>query len=237
MGVEAAVAPSSDDDPQPASRKAAISAVVASLTASPPYSITLVIQTRRERQPGDREPAPGHLWLVQAFVNSRWNLESELEDQFADREGLAKWLIDRELVPTATRVSDRDLRRAREARDGLQALMFWNNRAPFDREAIGKLDRALHAPGPFVQLGADSSPDFVPSSPDVDGVLGLIGTITAISQLDGTWIRLKACPGDDCGWAFYDHSRNQGGTWCSMSVCGARSKARDYRRRKRRSHH
>ena len=234
--METAVVPPFDDDPHPASTKAAIRAVTANLTALPPYSITLVIQARKELQPGDREPAPGQLWLVQAFVNSRWNLESELEDQFADADGLAKWLIDRDLVPAGTRVSEADLRRARDARDGLQALMFVNNRAAFDRQAVGKLDRALHAPGPFVQLGADSPPEFVPASPDVDGVLGLIGTIAAISQLDGTWIRLKACPGDDCGWAFYDHSRNQGGTWCSMSVCGARSKARDYRRRKRRSH-
>jgi predicted RNA-binding Zn ribbon-like protein len=234
--VEAAVVPPFDDDPQPASRAAAISADAVNLTASPPYSITLVIQARTEIQPGDRQPAPGHLWLVQAFVNSRWDLERELEDQFADREGLAKWLVDRDLVPAGTRVSEADLRRARDARDGLQALMFANNHANFDREAIGKLDGALRAPGPFVQLGSDSPPDFAPSSPDIGGVLGLIGTIAAISQLDGTWIRLKACPGEDCGWAFYDHSRNQAGSWCSMSVCGSRAKARDYRRRKRGPH-
>jgi predicted RNA-binding Zn ribbon-like protein len=198
--------------------------------------MTVVIGSQSELQPGDREPAPGNLWLVQAFVNSRWNLESELEDQFADRAGLAKWLIERDLMPAGTRVSEADFRRALDARDGLQALMFANNGAELDRAAVGKLDRALRAPGPFVELGVDARPDFAPSSPDVDGALGLIGTIAAIAQLDGTWLRLKACPGKDCGWAFYDHSRNQAGTWCSMSVCGSRAKASDYRRRKRESH-
>ena len=198
--------------------------------------MTLVIGNRTELQPGDREPAPGDLWLVQAFVNSRWDLERELQDQFADREGLATWLRDRDLVSAGTRVTDAGLRRALDARDGLQALLFANNGVELDRDAVATLNRALRGPGPVVQLGVDSPPDFIPWSRDVDGVLGLIGTIAAIAQLDGTWMRLKACPGKDCGWAFYDHSRNQSSSWCSMSVCGARAKAREYRRRKRRSH-
>jgi predicted RNA-binding Zn ribbon-like protein len=195
-----------------------------------------VIQERTELQPGDRPPAPGDLWLVQAFVNSRWDLEHDLHDQLCDREGLAAWLVERDLADAGTRVGEADLRRALDARDGLQALLFANNGAELDHKAVERLDPALRGPGPFVQLGADSPPDFVPWSRDLDGALGLIGTIAAIAQLDGSWIRLKACRGDDCGWAFYDHSRNQGGSWCSMSVCGSRSKARDYRRRKRRSH-
>jgi predicted RNA-binding Zn ribbon-like protein len=43
---------------------------------------------------------------------------------------------------------------------------------------------------------------------------------------------LKACPGRHCGWAFYDHSRNQSARWCSMQICGDREKARAYYRRR-----
>jgi predicted RNA-binding Zn ribbon-like protein len=64
--------------------------------------------------------------------------------------------------------------------------------------------------------------------------LGSLASIVAVAQIDGTWSRLKACPGVHCGWAFYDHSRNQSGSWCSMSVCGSRAKVREYRRRKKR---
>jgi predicted RNA-binding Zn ribbon-like protein len=53
------------------------------------------------------------------------------------------------------------------------------------------------------------------------------------AQADGTWPRLKACPADACGWAFYDRSRNHSRTWCDMSVCGNRAKARSYRARQR----
>jgi predicted RNA-binding Zn ribbon-like protein len=197
--------------------------------------MTLVIGSRNELQPGDRQPAPGNLWLVQSFVNTRWDLERDLEDKFADSDGLTTWLVERDLVPAGTPVSEADLSRALDARDGLQALLFANNGVELDFEAVERMDRALRGPGPRVQLSADSPPDFVPWRPDLDGALALIGTIAAIAQLDGSWLRLKACPGEDCGWAFYDHSRNQASTWCSMSICGARAKSRDYRRRKKRS--
>ena len=33
------------------------------------------------------------------------------------------------------------------------------------------------------------------------------------------------------GGAFFDSSRNRGGSWCRMEVCGNRIKNRHYRRR------
>jgi predicted RNA-binding Zn ribbon-like protein len=78
----------------------------------------------------------------------------------------------------------------------------------------------------------------------LDAALAVIAVIVAAAQIDGNWTRLKACPGLDsrgaelggvhrCGWAFYDQSRNQSSNWCSMSVCGQREKAREYRQRRR----
>ncbi|MGH2963155.1 MAG: CGNR zinc finger domain-containing protein, partial [Solirubrobacterales bacterium] len=51
------------------------------------------------------------------------------------------------------------------------------------------------------------------------------------AQVEGQWERLKLCRNDECRWAFFDSSRNRGGTWCEMSVCGNRIKNRHYRRR------
>ena len=51
------------------------------------------------------------------------------------------------------------------------------------------------------------------------------------AQGDGTWARLKACANDECQWAFYDQSRNRGGTWCKMAVCGNNLKNREFRAR------
>ncbi len=50
-------------------------------------------------------------------------------------------------------------------------------------------------------------------------------------QDGGDWLRLKACPAEDCQWAFFDSSRNRSRTWCKMEVCGNRAKTRRYRSR------
>ena len=50
---------------------------------------------------------------------------------------------------------------------------------------------------------------------------------TAGGELD----RVKACPGDDCGWLFLDRSGRR--RWCSMDSCGNRAKVRAHAARHR----
>jgi predicted RNA-binding Zn ribbon-like protein len=80
-----------------------------------------------------------------------------------------------------------------------------------------------------------SGPRFVSADEaSVRGAIGVLLAIVATAMIDGSWARMRICPGHECGWAFYDQSRNQTGRWCSMSVCGGRSKARAHYRRRRR---
>lgn len=51
--------------------------------------------------------------------------------------------------------------------------------------------------------------------------------------LTGDRRRLRECAADDCGWLFYDTSRNQSRRWCSMQSCGNRAKVQQFRERKR----
>jgi predicted RNA-binding Zn ribbon-like protein len=189
-----------------------------------------------ERQPGNRAPAPGDLGLVQAFVNSFWDLDRNGAEQFVSPSALGEWLAKHKLIEPGARLSNADLRRALDIREGLRALLFVNNGATPDGSAIERLNRALRGPGLFVQLNATTPPNFRARRRDLEAALALIATIVAVAQLDGRWSRLKACRGEHCGWAFYDHSRNQAGSWCAMSVCGSRAKARDYRRRNKAIH-
>lgn len=39
-------------------------------------------------------------------------------------------------------------------------------------------------------------------------------------------LRIKKCPGENCGWLFLDETGNGRRRWCSMETCGNRSKAR-----------
>lgn len=51
---------------------------------------------------------------------------------------------------------------------------------------------------------------------------------------EGDLARVKQCPGaGDCGWLFYDTSRNRSRRWCSMEGCGSRVKMRRHYARRR----
>jgi predicted RNA-binding Zn ribbon-like protein len=185
-------------------------------------------------QSGARSPAPGRLAFVQAFENSFYDLgERRGMDHFATRDGLAEWLEERGLDPGE--VSDADLRRAVAVRDGLRAILAEHNGVPRDAPAVAALRDAAH--GLPVGIGIDDEGRTRPVvlGRGVTGALGLITGIVHEARANGTWRRLKACPGRHCGWAFYDRSVSQTSTWCSMQVCGGREKARAYRRRARRS--
>ncbi|MGI8925750.1 MAG: CGNR zinc finger domain-containing protein, partial [Tepidiformaceae bacterium] len=72
--------------------------------------------------------------------------------------------------------------------------------------------------------------------PIAGGVAESIGRLLAIvfeAMREGTWQRLKLCVGHGCPMVFYDWSRNRRGSWCAMSVCGNRTKVRNYQERRR----
>ncbi len=183
--------------------------------------------------PGNRRPAPGDLELVQTFLNSRWDLTSSNEEELASPRALSTWFVEHGLFGRRYALTESDRRRVLAVREGLRTMLFANNGASEDPEAVARLNRALRVPRIYVQFAVAGTPQFKPQPRDLDGALALIATIVALSQLDGSWSRMKACPGHDCGWAFYDHSRNQASHWCAMSVCGSRVKARAYRSRRR----
>jgi predicted RNA-binding Zn ribbon-like protein len=190
------------------------------------------ITPRAERQPGNRAPAPGHLWLVQAFVNTFWDLDRNGDEQLVDAQALAAWSVKRDLLEPGISLGQAELQRALDVREGLRAMLLANNGARPNQGAIERLNRALHGPGLIPALDPSAAPDFTAQRRDLNAALALIATIVALAQLDGRWSRFKACRGTHCGWAFYDHSRNQASSWCAMSVCGSRAKAREYRKRK-----
>ncbi len=64
--------------------------------------------------------------------------------------------------------------------------------------------------------------------------LWLVAGSAARLLTEGELSRIKECPGaGDCGWLFYDMSRNGRRRWCSMEGCGSRVKMRrQYARRR-----
>ena len=181
-------------------------------------------------EPGDRAPAPGSLRLVQLFVNTN-DLETG-PDLLPDAAALHAWLVERGLLNAAEPVTDDDHARAIELREAIRELVSAHAGLPHDAFAAQMVNDAGLRAGLRPVLD-DPATRFEPSSGGVDGALGRIVAAIHASIAEGTWERLKACERDVCRWAFYDHSKNRSGHWCSMAVCGQREKnRRAYRRRR-----
>lgn len=175
--------------------------------------------------------APEPLRLVQQFVNSV-ELDED-EEELDTPEDLKRWLVDHDLVAPRTRVTDADLRRALEVREGLRSLLGAHNGADADPQAPARLETALEGSTLRAVFAPDGTPGLVPVRDDARAGLARLMSIVAAAATDGTWSRLKACADDGCRWAFYDHSKNRSGRWCSMEVCGNQHKARAFRERQR----
>jgi predicted RNA-binding Zn ribbon-like protein len=182
--------------------------------------------------PGRREPAPGPLRLVQAFVNTVdvENGVEELTSPEALRDALARIGV---LVEGDPPLADADLRHALEVREALRQLLLANNGGRAGPAPLATLDRAARSGHVGIRF-AEGGADLVAEARGVDGALGRILAVIPVAVADGTWPRLKACPRDVCHWVFYDRSRNRSSTWCSMAVCGNRAKARAFRERRAR---
>ena len=172
--------------------------------------------------------APGDLEVVRAFVNT---LDvDEGVDALDSPRTLATWLRERGLLRggAATRSDLADARRLREA---VRALLLANNGISVPKQAAFTLDRAARRAALAVRFDPVGTARLEPGAGGVAGALGRIVAVVSTAMADGTWSRLKACRADDCRWAFYDRARNRSRRWCSMAVCGNRTKARRYRRR------
>ena len=180
--------------------------------------------------PGGRAPAPGRLALVQTLVNT---VDREHgPDLLADVAGLTDWLEARGLLEPGAAIGGADLAAARELREALRALLHANNGAPEEPGARAVLDAAA-ARAQLRPTFPHEGQELVPGRGGADGALGRVVAAAFAAMLDGSWSRLKACPREVCGWAFYDRSSNASATWCSMAVCGGRVKAGAYYRRRR----
>jgi predicted RNA-binding Zn ribbon-like protein len=153
--------------------------------------------------------APEPLRRVQLLVNS--------VDLGHGTDWLPGWLEENGLVAD-------DAPRARALREALRELVLANNGFRLQPEALGVLNAAAARVAP--RLDEHARIELVGREDTLDAVMA----IALGAMLDGSWGRLKACR--NCRWCFYDYSPNRSATWCSMQICGNRTKTRAYRRRR-----
>ncbi|MFB4311033.1 CGNR zinc finger domain-containing protein [Actinomadura sp. GTD37] len=169
--------------------------------------------------------------LLTDFVNTL-DVDSGA-DGISTPAGLAGWLAGRGLAPAAAAAGDADVRVAAALREGLREAMSAHH-GPEGAGFPDDLEDALAALPLRITL-AGPRPALVPLDPPGTAADGLARVAAAImdSAAAGTWPRLKVCQEDTCRWAFLDTSKNRSRSWCSMRVCGNRTKTRAYRARRK----
>lgn len=182
--------------------------------------------------------------LLRDFVNTL-DIDRAL-DGLGTPAKLARWLADHRLVPPRTPATRSDLDTAIALREGLRAAMLAHHPPPpdtppqtseaartdFASSDLEALERSLSAL-PVRLSFVDGRPALVPLGEGAQAGLARIAAAVVDASAAGQWTRLKVCQDDTCRWAFLDTSKNRSRAWCSMRVCGNRTKTRAYRARRR----
>jgi predicted RNA-binding Zn ribbon-like protein len=173
--------------------------------------------------PSDRQ-APGELEFVRRFCNSI-NRENGAE-RFDSPASLDHWLIGEAAAPVAA--TRAQLARLIDLRESMQALIVANSTEV--QAARGWAD--LGGVAGDVRFGLETDGGSIAIAPrgrPFEALVGRLALAIVDAQRDGRWLRLKAC--QHCGWVVFDPSKNRSARWCSMSACGGRHNARQYRLR------
>lgn len=180
-------------------------------------------------EPAGRPKAPGRLELVQRFLNTL------IHDFDIDRLGTAakarSWLSANGLLDRRARLGDADAARLRRVREALRALARANHGHQVDGSVASALDRAARSARLRIHVDDGGATSLAPSGRGVDAAVAQLLAIVHDAQLTGAWPRLKTCR--QCTYAFFDRSKNRSAAWCSMTICGNRTKNRAYRSRRR----
>ncbi|MGV0782972.1 CGNR zinc finger domain-containing protein [Mycolicibacterium sp. XJ775] len=183
---------------------------------------------------GDTEtkPAPGPLARIQALVNT-----IELPagtDRLAHPDDATPWLVANGLLAAGASPTEAELDLVRKVREALRALLIHHSGGPAPQaDHLAVLKALTDTSTAKVDLAPDGQVELSAAGENVGERLLELLLVMRDAQRDGTWARLKACANDECTWAFYDRSRNHGGTWCDMSSCGNMLKNREFRARRR----
>ena len=172
---------------------------------------------------------PEQLHLVESFANS---VDVEIaEDDLDSPERFGRWLAAHGFP--GVEPGDDELALAVGMRAALRDELIAHHDRLASGEARARLDgyaRRIPLRASFEGAGPAT---LVPAGQGVTAMLGAVLAAMVLAERDGGWHRLKICREETCQRVFFDKSKNQSKTWCSMQVCGNRSKTRTYRDRQR----
>jgi predicted RNA-binding Zn ribbon-like protein len=168
--------------------------------------------------------------LLIDFVNTR-DVEQGT-DAIGDPEALSAWVSHSAAGIDSGPVDAAGHRRILGLRESLRALMRANNGGEASGGDLTPLREAAGDARYRTSIDVAGALRIEPEGAGLEAFEGRLLLAVERLQALGGWGRLKVCPADECQWAFFDSSRNHSRHWCSMDVCGNRSKTRRYRSRR-----
>jgi predicted RNA-binding Zn ribbon-like protein len=142
----------------------------------------------------------------------------------------ADWLA--AAAETDASLGSRLLREALALREDvyeLGAAIAAGRPAPSKRiESLTRSHTRALARGRLTPIGGNFGWTWSPREAPIESVMGPISlsALTLLQQAD--LARVKQCEGDECGWLFFDTTKNKGRRWCEMKICGNRAKQRRF---------
>ena len=167
--------------------------------------------------------APGRLDRVREFVNTIDFEKPGRDERLGDSSTAAAWLSEFGFTDP---LGAEELATLREFREAVRAILLANNGDGDPDLAWRGLAELAHRTPVDVVIEPEGGCRLAPCTDGGAAAVkaDLLATIYDAVR-DGSWRRLKACRKQSCLWAFYDHSKNGSGAWCSMATCGNRMKA------------
>jgi predicted RNA-binding Zn ribbon-like protein len=198
-----------------------------------------------------RQPA---LFIADApaldFLNSLATPVDTPVDWIDDGEGLLDWLDQAGLVPAEALERlrapampgelDNVAAQARSLREWFRAFVKERRGRPLeaaDLSALEPLNRLLDRDEAFSRIAPQvhGDPPFALLTErrwrSPEALLQPIGQIIARFVCEEDFTDIKACEGPTCTLTFADHTRGRARRWCSMAICGNRSKQAAHRNR------
>jgi predicted RNA-binding Zn ribbon-like protein len=175
--------------------------------------------------------APGDLELVRRFANTSNSMTNA--DLLRSAIDLASWMtMECPSAGVTTSTSDSDLKRIHDLRRALRRLVG-ANRTETKVSAAEEFVAASREVHLVARLGDSTVGLGASDQQGVDHYMARMVSAVVVAHFDHTWERLVLCQNPRCRWMVYDSTRSRTKRWCSMDVCGSRSKSTEYRRRQR----
>lgn len=112
-------------------------------------------------------------------------------------------------------------------------IMFWTiiagKKIPLTE--LAKYNKMLKAYFPYLQIKQSNKgfeEEWMLEEDNFKRLLAPILNSSYETLLSDKLGRIKECPSPDCGWIFYDSTKNGKRKWCNMKTCGSKIKALEW---------